>query len=109
MIWSRNQKGVYLSGWFEIRRVTQGFEAWFRSRHELYIVARCPNLKDAKEACELRSKANEARWNARRDRQGIEEGGDYRLRDRGSMRSFDLLSANEEMENSGVQAVKEKK
>jgi hypothetical protein len=104
LIWTRVEDGLYTSGWYQIRRVTYGYEAWYKSRHELYSIARVASLHAAKVACELRAKNDQARWDAERNSRGTAKSGDYRICDRTTLRSTDLLPANETLENPGVQA-----
>jgi hypothetical protein len=102
VIWTASD-GLYTSGWFQVRRVTRGYEAWYKSDHEIKCLGRVPSLKAAKDICELRAKNDQARWDAGRDCGGSEKGRDYRLRDRTAMRSADLLPSPEALADLGVQ------
>jgi hypothetical protein len=102
MIWTTDD-GLYTSGWFHIHRVTRGYEAWYKSEHEIKCLGRVPSLRAAKDICELRAKNDKARWESIGDRGGPQEGRDYRLRDRTALRSTDLLPSHEALADSRVQ------
>lgn len=54
MIWHEHLAiGVHESGSYTVRRVTHGYETWYRTPKEFYRVGNADRLKQAKEQAEI--------------------------------------------------------